>query len=200
MRVVLVEDQNLLSSTLIRALEKTPDIEIVGVSDKAVDAAGLCSTHDPDIVIMDVFTKEGNGIDCTAQLKRLYPHVKVLIMTGVEDERLVKAADEAGADLFVWKNMSLDELVDFIRNANKPYRVFPNVQNDDAAAAKFSSGDINILRLLARGKSSREIADEMFLAYGTVRLYISRMYAATGFKSRAQLVAYALRRGLIDSE
>jgi DNA-binding NarL/FixJ family response regulator len=199
MKVVLIEDQNLLSSTLIKALEQSPDIEIVGQSAKAVDAMLLCQKHSPDIVIMDVYTKEGNGIECTAQLKQIFPEIKVLIMTGIEDERLVRAAAEAGADLFVWKNLSLDELVEFIRNAKKPYRVFPSVQNDSPMPHRFSDVDTRILQLLAQGKSSREIATELFLGYGTVRLYISRMYTATGFKSRAQLVAYALHCGLIES-
>ena len=200
MKVLLIEDQNLLSSTLIKALEKSQDIEIVAQSDKASDAMRLCSTYRPDVVIMDIFTKDGNGIECTAQLKQAFPDIKVLVITGVEDERLVQAADEAGADLFAWKNMSLDELTEFIRYAKKPYRVFPSVHSDYQKPVKFSDVDIRILSLLSRGKTSKEIADELFLSYGTVRLYISRMYTATGFKSRAQLVTYALRNGLINTD
>lgn len=194
----MIEDQKLLSSTLIKALEQSSDIEIAGQSDKASDVLQLCKNHNPDIVIMDVFTKDGNGIEYTGQLKQAFPDIKVLIMTGVEDERLVQAAEEAGADLFVWKNLSLDELTEFVRNAKKPYRIFPSVSSHPQEPVKFSDVDIRILNLLARGKSSKEIAAELFLGYGTVRLYISRMYTATGFKSRAQLVAYALRCGLIE--
>ncbi|KUG04863.1 dna-binding response regulator, luxr family [hydrocarbon metagenome] len=200
MKIVLIEDQNLLSSTLIKGLEQNPDMEISGQSDKASDVMSLCEIHQPDIVIMDVFTKDGNGIEYTKELKQVFPEIRVLIMTGVEDERLVQAAEEAGADLFVWKNLSLDELTEFIRNAQKPYRIFPSVQRDSRKSIKFSDVDIRILGLLARGKTSREIASELFLGYGTVRLYISRMYTTTGFKSRAQLVAYALRCGLIDPD
>lgn len=197
-KVVLIEDQSLLSSTLARALEQSGDIEVAALSEKASDAVKLCGEHSPDVVVMDVFTKEGSGIEYTAQVKKLFPHIKVLIMTGVEEAALVQAADEAGADLFLWKNVTLDELLGFIRNAKKPYRIFPAISPSDPPAVKFSDMDIRILRLLALGKSSREIAADLFLAYGTVRLYISRMYAATGLRSRAQLVAYALRSGLID--
>lgn len=198
MKVILIEDQKLLSSTLARALQQGSDIEIAAISDKADDALELCREHNPDVVIMDVFTREGNGIECTARLKQVFPQIKVLIMTGVEDSRLVQEAEKAGADLFVWKNLSLDDLLDFIRNAKKPYRIFPDVYSAGQRQAQFTDTDLRILHLLARGKSSREIAAELFLAYGTVRLYISRMYAATGLKSRAQLVAYALRCGLIE--
>lgn len=200
MKLVLIEDQTLLSSTLTEALGRDEEIEIVGQSDRASDAIRLCGMHHPDIVIMDVFTKDGNGIEVTVELKKVFPEVKVLIMTGVEDERLVRAAEAAGADLFVWKNLSLAELLDFIRGAKKPYRIFPRVSPDSPRPVKFSDADLRILHLLAKGKTSREIAAELFLSYGTVRLYISRMYTTTGLKSRAQLVTYALRHGLIKDE
>ncbi len=200
MKVILIEDQALLSSTLMMALKQKDDIEIVAHSDKASDAVKLCQAHHPDIVVMDVFTNDGNGIEYTAQLKQLFPNIKVLIMTGIEDNSLVQSAEEAGADVFVWKDLSLDELTEFIYSAKKPYRIFPSIQSDFPKPHKFSNVDLGILRLLAKGKSTREIAAELFLGYGTVRLYISRMYAATGFKSRAQLITYALRWGLIDSE
>ena len=200
MRVLLIEDQKLLCSTLIRALEKEEDIDIVGQSDKASDAVELCAALNPDVVVMDVFTRDGSGIEATRRLKQAFPQIKVLVMTGVEDDDLVRAAEEAGADLFFWKHLSLDELIDFIRGARKSLRIFPAVAPDSAQPVKFSSLELRILRLLAQGKSSREIAEALFLGYGTVRIYISRMYAATGFKSRAQLVAYALRCGLISPD
>ena len=127
MQIVLIEDQKLLSSMLSHVLEQNPDIRVVGQSDKASDVIRLCKECRPDIVIMDVFTKDGNGIEYTARLKQDFPNIKVLVMTGVEDDRLVRAAEEAGADLFVWKNLSLDELMEFIQNAEKPYRIFPSV-------------------------------------------------------------------------
>ncbi|NLT15765.1 MAG: response regulator transcription factor [Clostridiales bacterium] len=200
MNVVLIEDQNLLSSTLVEALEQDAEINVVAHSDKAVDVMQLCSTYRPDVVIMDVFTKEGNGIECTARVKKTFPDIKVMIMTGVEDDALVRAAEEAGADLFVWKNLSLAELIEFIHAAKKPYRIFPSVSLETAPSITFSDMDVSILRLLSKGKTSREIASELFLSYGTVRLYISRMYTNTGLKSRAQLVTYALRCGLIGDD
>jgi two-component system response regulator DesR len=100
--------------------------------------------------------------------------------------------------VFVWKNVSLADFVAMIRQAGKSYRIFPSVRGDADKPAKFSEADKRILQMLAEGKSTREIAAALYLGYGTVRLYISHMYSATGFSSRAQLVAYALRCGLID--
>ncbi|NLM77142.1 MAG: response regulator transcription factor [Ruminococcaceae bacterium] len=197
MKIILIEDQNLLSTTLRKALEQVPDIEVVGQSDKASDAPDLCTRLQPDIVVMDVFTREGSGIDYTARIKQAFPKIKVLVMTGVEDDRLVEAAEEAGADMFIWKNTSLEELTEFIRYAQKDYRLFPSLNVDNGKKASFSDLDLRIVALLAQGKSAREIASELYLGYGTVRIHISHLYASTGLKSRAQLVAYAMRAGLI---
>lgn len=199
MKVVLIEDQMLLSSTIIRALEQVPDIKIAARSAKASDALQLCRQHKPDIVIMDIFTAEGNGLDYTARIKEAFPDIKVLVITGVENEQLVQAAEKAGADLFAWKNISLDELTDLIRYAKKPYRVFPKLLNDPSNNTSFSDMEIKIITLLAQGRSTKEIAAELYLEYGTVRVYVSRLYAKTGMRSRAQLVAYASRCGLIHS-
>lgn len=200
MKVVYIEDQNLLASTLVKALNQIPDMEIAAQSDKASDALKLCQMHHPDLVIMDIYTNDGNGIEYTARIKQAFPQTKVLILTGVEEDWLVKAAEDAGADLFARKNLSLNELTELIQYARKPYRVFPLTQQDCDKAPAFSDLEISIIRLLARGKSSKEIAAELFLGYGTVRVYISRMYASTGLKSRAQLVAHALRHNLISTE
>lgn len=197
MKVVLIEDQALLSSTLIKALEQIPDIRVVAQSAKASDAIELCQRHNPDIIIMDIFTADGNGLDYTAQVKQAFPAVKVLVITGAENEQLVQAAEKAGADLFAWKSLSLDELADLIRCSKMPYRVFPKPSNNVPFPATFSDMEIRMVRLLAQGKTTKEIAAELFLEYGTIRVYISRMYAATGMKSRAQLVAYALRNRII---
>ncbi len=199
MKVVLIEDQNLLSGTLKKALEQMEDMQIVAQSDSADEALQLCEIHQPDLVIMDIFTREGNGIECTARIKRAFPSIKVLVFTGVEDDHLVRAAQDAGADLFARKSLSLEEFTQLIQYASKPYRVFPITQIAAEKPIRFSDMELSILSLLAQGKSTKEIAAELFLGYGTVRVYISQMYASTGLKSRAQLVTYALCCGLINS-
>jgi len=199
MKLVLIEDQILLSSTLIKALGQIPDISIAAYSDKASEAINLCRMHHPDLVIMDIFTNGGSGIEATAQIKQLFPEIKVFILTGIEDDHLIKAAEDAGADIFARKSMSLDELTEFIQLAHKPYRIFPGKQYGTGKPVKLSDLEIRIIRLLAKGKSTREIASDLFLSYGTVRVYISHLYMTTGFKSRAQLVAFALRNNMIPS-
>lgn len=200
MRIVVIEDQSLLASTLVQALQLEDEIEVVGQSDKASDALHLCADKRPDLVLMDIYTKEGNGIEVTARLKQEFPEIKVFIMTGVNHQHLVHAAEVAGADMFVWKDLSFSDLVQFIRTAKKSYRIFPSSVGKTSGSVKLSAVDLKILALLAAGKTSQEIADALFLSNGTVRHYISRMYGTTGLNSRAQLVGYALSQGLIESD
>ncbi len=197
MKIILIEDQVLLSSTMARALEQMPDIKIVAQSEKASESLELCQKYRPDMLIMDIFTADGNGLEYTPLIKQKFPKIKVFIITGVENEQLVQTAEKAGADLFAWKNLSLDELTDLIRYSKKPYHVYPTLSNNLKHKASFSDVEMQILRLMSQGKSTREIATEMFLEYGTVRVYISRMFSKTGMGSRAQLVTYVSRCGLI---
>ncbi len=200
MRIILIEDQTLLATTLIKALEEYDDIEIVAHSTDATDAPHLCRAFNPDIVLMDVYTKNGNGIDVTKELKRDFPQIKVFLMTGIDRNHLVEDARRAGADIFIWKDLPLPGLVEFIRTSEKSYKIFPETIQGLPEQKVLSSGDIRIIDLMAKGRTTQEIAEELFLSYGTVRLYISKMYQSTGLKSRAQLVSYALKRGLISAD
>ena len=197
MKILLIEDQVLLSTTLTKALEQVPDFQVVAQSDKAVEALKLCEKFRPDIVIRDIFTAEGNGLDYISCIKQKFPNIKVLIITGVENEQLLLAAEKAGADLFAWKNIQIDELTDLIRYSKKPYRVFPNKLSQTKQRINLSDIEIKIIKLLSQGKSTKEIAAELYLEYGTIRVYISHMFTKIGVKSRAQLVAYASNCGLI---
>lgn len=200
MRILIIEDQTLLGHTLAATLRSVPECEVVGLSERASEAPALCASLHPDLVIMDVYTKDGNGIEYAAHLKKDYPHIKVLILTGVEDNGLIKAAENAGVDVFLQKSTDIDNLVEIMHCALKNYRVFPGCAAGTAPATVFSNLEIRILELLAQGRSAREIAADLFLSYGTIRVYISRMYSTTGCKSRANLIAYALRQGVILSQ
>lgn len=196
MKVLLIEDQTLLATTLTKALNEYDDIEVVGHSVEAKEALNLCRQLMPDIVLMDVYTKNGNGIEATKEIKEEFPEIKVLLMTGIDRDYLIEDAKKAGADIFVWKDLPLVDLVEFIRSADRPYSIFP--ESNKSKMHALSATDLEILSLMAKGLTTQEIAEKVFLSYGTVRLYISKMYQTTGLKSRAQLVSYALKAGLID--
>lgn len=203
-RILIIEDQMLLCDTLINALEGNRDFEIAGASECADQALELCKTCRPDIVLMDIYTRSGNGIEATRAIKSEMPQVKVLILSAFGDESNIQSAMEAGADGYVVKDVQLNELLSIIRDTMRKYRIFPAQKEVAKAAgqsrAVFSDTELNILHLLREGKTAREISELLFLSYGTVRNYISRMLLRYGFKDRLQLVIFAASEGCLAGE
>ncbi len=200
-RILIIEDQMLLCETLVAALADNQDFEIVGASECADQALELCKTKKPDIVLMDIYTRSGNGIDAARTIKSEMQQVKVLILSAFGDENNIQSAMDAGADGYVLKDVQLEELVSIIRDTMKKYRIFPAQKEarkpGGQVRAVFSDTELSILHLLLEGKSAREISELLFLSHGTVRNYISRMLLRYGFKDRLQLVMFAASEGCL---
>lgn len=203
-RILIIEDQMLLCDTLMRALTDNQDFEIAGASECADQALELCKTCNPDIILMDIYTRSGNGIEAAKTIKAQMPHVKVLILSAFGDENNIQSAMDAGADGYVLKDIQLGELISIIQDTMQKYRIFPAQKETGKAAcqskAVFSETELNIISLLMEGKTAREISELLFLSHGTVRNYISRMLLRYGFKDRLQLVLFAANEGCLAGE
>lgn len=203
-RILIIEDQMLLSDTLMTALAGSQDFEIVGASECADQALELCKTRNPDIVLMDIYTRSGNGIDAARAIKSEIPQIKVLILSAFGDENNIQNAMDIGADGYVLKDVQLGELISIIRDTVHKYRIFPAQKEAGKAAgqirAVFSDTELSIIHLLLEGKTAREISKLLFLSHGTVRNYISRMLLRYGFKDRLQLVMFAASEGCLAGE
>jgi DNA-binding NarL/FixJ family response regulator len=109
---------------------QVPDIEIVMQSDNAGDAPALCSAYTPDLLVMDILSKDWGLLEYIPHIKQGFPAIKVFVMIGVKDNRLALKAKEAGADIVARKNISLDDFKQLIRLSQKHYRVFPHTLPD----------------------------------------------------------------------
>lgn len=131
MRAILIQDRYARGNRLIKMLEKIPEIEIVMQSDRAGDAPELCAEHNPDLVILNVFSKDRSALASTGRIKQEFPDIKVFVIIGAKDEDLAREARDAGADVVGRKPLSLDELKQLIRYSQKHYRVFPKARSRD---------------------------------------------------------------------
>lgn len=203
-RILIIEDQMLLCDTLMAALADNQDFEIVGASECADQALQLCKTKNPDIVLMDIYTRSGNGIEATRNIKAEIPQIKVLILSAYGDENNIQNAMDVGADGYVLKDVQLSELISIIHDIMQKYRIFPAQKEPGKASgqtrAVFSETELSIIYLLTEGKTAREISEHLFLSHGTVRNYISRMLLRYGFKDRLQLVMFAASEGCLARE
>lgn len=197
-RLVLIEDQQILLDSLADSLAME-DIDIVAKSVSAAQVVDLCRLYKPDIVLMDICNEEGHsGIAETIHLKEEMPEIKVILMTAMPDISFVHDAREAGADSFVYKNVSKEELLRSIRDTMQNYNSYPGEElTQKASGLDLTEREIDIVRLVVRGLSRKEIADSLFLSENTVRNNINRILMKTGFDSIAQLAIYAVSKGFI---
>lgn len=198
-RIVLVEDQEILKDSLASALNEIPDIQVI-VSLSGPDL--LVETYElyhPDLVIMDICLGQENGIDASSRLKKFDPSAKILLITGMMDIGFISSAKEAGADSFVYKNISITELVDCIRRTLSGQSVYP----EDTPVlfpnkAVLTEKEISILRLVCMEYSRKEISAKLNMSENTIRNYINKILDKTGYDNIARLAIFAIANGYIS--
>jgi len=198
-RIMIVEDEALLRELLVQSITTQKDYLFVGETSYANQALELCSKLNPHLILMDIKTPDGNGIEATATIKTQYPQIKIIILTALPSEMLVTKALQAGADGYALKSISIQDLMRLIRHTIKGLPNSLKVVSQPAEDKPvFSAVELIIMQGLAEGKSSKDIADELNFSYGTVRNYISNMIGRYQFTDRVHLVSYAINEGLID--
>ena len=202
-RVLVVDDQQLVRDGIASLLGIQPGIEVVGTAADGAQALERAAELAPDVVLMDVRMPGLDGVEACGALRRANPAVRVVMLTTFDDDQYVTLALRAGADGYLLKDLGAAELADAVRLAHR------GVAPLDAAVARrlaFSaSGDfaeltgreLEILRLVATGATNREIAARVYLSEGTVKNHVSRILGRLGLRDRTQAAVYARDRGLL---
>ena len=211
-RVLLVDDQALFREALGTLLDARPEVEVVGEAGDGHQALERAAALAPDVVLMDLHMPVLDGIAATRRLRVEQPGVRVLALTTFDDDEDVFAALRAGALGYLLKDVSADRLVEAVQAAARGESVLqPSVaakvvarfaQLDDAPRSRpqplvvpLSDRELDVLRLLADGRSNREIATALFLAEGTVKNHVTNVLAKLGARDRTQA---ALRARALD--
>lgn len=215
-RVLLVDDQSLLRMGFRMILEAEPDIEVVGEAADGATGASMASALHPDVVLMDVRMPGMDGIRATASITAAGPLTKVLILTTFDLDEYVFTGFKAGASGFLLKDAPPAELLTAIRTVAGGDAVLaptatrrlidqfvplipdPDRQHDrDALLSKLSDREQTVFFELAAGRSNREIATELHLSEGTVKVHVGRILAKLNLRDRVQAVVLAYESGLI---
>ncbi|MEV8443801.1 response regulator transcription factor [Actinosynnema sp. NPDC051121] len=201
-RVVVVDDQQLIRESIAALLDLQPGITVVGTAGDGRAAVAVVLAEDPDVVLMDVRMPVLDGIDALGLLRD--ERAKVVMLTTFDDEEYVVRALKAGARGYLLKDRPAAELAAAVRLAHSGV-----VQFDPAAAARLASAlkierpdglterEVAVLRLLATGRTNREIAGRLHLSEGTVKNHVSRILGRLGLRDRTQAAVYARDRGLL---
>jgi two-component system, NarL family, response regulator DevR len=206
LRVVLVDDHEVVRLGLISLLEDLDWIEVVAEAGTADAAVAAAREQRPDVVIMDVRMPGASGIDACRLIRSESPDTQVLMLTSYADETLVQEALEAGACSYVLKqvgNYSLVHALETLRRGDLPEpmpRPAPPRGGQPAdpppGFERLTHRELEILRELAQGKSNQEIANTLNLAEKTVRNYVSAVLTKLNCSNRIEAITYALRHGL----
>jgi DNA-binding NarL/FixJ family response regulator len=207
-RVLVVDDQRLIRDGIASLLGLQPGIAVVGTAANGREAVERAVTLAADVVLMDVRMPEVDGIAALELLRRRAPGCRVVMLTTFDDEDYVVPALRAGAAGYLLKDLPARELAGAVRMAHAGVAQFDPAATarvaaalsastvDDAALLPLTARETDVLRLIARGATNREIATGLHLGEGTVKNHISRILTRLGLRDRTQAAIYAREHGL----
>ena len=197
-KILIVEDQTMLREALVYLINGQDDMEVVGTAEDAADAPALCRKLKPDMVLMDVVTKNNsNGIAYAAQIHKEFPNIKTVIMTGFPDVTFAEEAKKAGAHSFINKNMENEHLFYVIRSTMKGLNIYSGHEDRRPFAAQFTEKEIAVIRLVCQSMARDEIAKKLDVSEAMVKKHITSILDKTGFDSISKFAIYAVGQGLI---
>lgn len=202
-RVVLVDDHGVVREGLQSILARCDDIEVVGTAGSGAEALALLGSLAADLVLLDLSLPDMHGLEVLARLRRREIPPRVLILTVTDDDDIVLEAVRAGAEGYVLKTATRDELVAAIRNVAAGGRSFDPAVVDalvrderrPQAPGPLTEREVEVLRLVAEGHTNKEIAARLFVTSDTVNGHLDNVYRKLGVSDRAHAVAVALRGG-----
>jgi DNA-binding NarL/FixJ family response regulator len=201
-RVLVVDDHAIVRQGVVALLEKRPEIQIVGDATDGRDAIEQYRRHRPDVALMDLRMPGLDGAETIALLRREFPDSRFIVLTSFDGDEDVFQALRAGAQGYLLKGMSGDELVDAIKTVAEGKRWIPAAlaarAHSRTAMDQLTDRESDVLRLVVAGKSNKEIGAELDLQESTVKSYLTSVFGKLGVTSRTQAIVVALQRGLVS--
>lgn len=207
-RVLIVDDHPMVRSGLRDFILAYDWMEPVGEAQNGVEAVDFCTTHDVDVVLMDMVMPLMNGSEATRRILALGKPVKIIVLTSFHEQDLIQQALKAGAMSYLLKNVSAEELASAIKAARSGHSVFaPEATATLIHASDQSSGvgydltarEREVLVLLAQGLSNLEISVELSISMATVKYHLTNIFSKLGVNNRVEAVTTALEHKLVDS-
>ena len=207
MRVLLVDDHEVVRSGLAAMLDAHDDLEVVAEAGTVAEAISRTRTFEPDVVVMDVRLPDGTGIEACREIRSRMPEVAVIMLTSFSDDQALFDSILAGAAGYVLKQVRGGDLVDSIRRVGAgesildpavTARVLDRIRNpredEDPRLARLTPTEMRIVEMIADGATNRQIADRIHLAEKTVKNYVSAILSKLEVSRRAEAAAYLADR------
>lgn len=205
-KVMLVDDEQLIRSGLKIMLETYPDIEVIHQAGNGREAFECCKIEVPDVVLMDIRMPVSTGIEGTKLIKEAYPEVKIVMVTTFQDTEYIVEAMQYGASGYLLKDSSYEAIYDGIKVAlsgkvvmdatvseklvMQP-KALTTIEKTDISSFGLTEREIELIRLVSQGLNNKEISEALFLSEGTVKNNISTILSKLALRDRTQLVIFA---------
>ncbi|MEH2105533.1 response regulator transcription factor [Nostoc sp.] len=207
-KVLLVDDQNLIRQGLRALLELEPDLEIVGEAENGEEAINLVAEFQPDVILLDIRMPIMDGVAATREIQKRFVKTKILVLTTFDDDEYVSAALKNGAMGYLLKDTPSEELAVAIRAVHKGYtQLGPGIVKKlltqfshstltqsppvPSSLAELTPREKEVLRLIATGASNREIAQELYISEGTVKNHVTNILNRLNLRDRTQAAIWA---------
>ncbi|MGO4540877.1 response regulator transcription factor [Paenibacillus sp. 2TAB19] len=211
-KVLLVDDHEMVRIGLAAVLDTEDGIEVVGEASNGMDGIRLAQAYKPDVVLMDLVMDGMDGVETTAKLLELYPECKVIVLTSYLDDSKLYPVIEAGAFSYLLKTSRANEIADAIRAAARGQSVLesqvaakmmnrfrqPKQQEQAPLYEELTEREMDVLKRVAQGLSNQEIADELFIGVKTVKFHITNIFNKLEVDDRTQAAIYAHKQGIAD--
>ena len=206
-RILIVEDHQIVADGLTALLNTQKDMAVVGHAGSVAESADKAAELDPDVILLDFRLTDGTGADAAAAIRRVNPHAKHIFLTREDSDVARFAALESGASGFIHKSRAATEVVEAIRtvasggNLITPSTIATRLnrrRQTESQRESLTPREKEVLRLMAGGVSSRDIADQLGISYATVRTHIRSLGAKLGVHSKVQAIVKARELALID--
>jgi len=214
-RVLVVDDHEVVRRGLLAFLDSEPDLELVGDVGGGAQALELLARLDseglrPDVIVMDLQMEPVDGIESTRRIRARYPDVEVVALTSFAEEERVQAALEAGASGYLLKDSDPDQVAAAVRAAHRgELQLDPAVARrlmsrlratpPDGVAPTLTPREHEVINLVGEGKANKEIAAELGISERTARTHVSNILGKLGLSSRTQAALWAVREGLVGN-
>lgn len=213
-KLLIADDQDILVEGLKLILGMEKDIEICGTASNGKKALEICRINQPNVVLMDIQMPELSGVEATALIKKEFPDIKIIVLTTFNDDQYIYDALKNGASGYMLKDTSPLEIARAVRTvynggaliqsevAVKVIDKFSQMARGtvnktiDSRAGLLTERETEICRLIAEGKSNKEIAGQLFLSQGTVKNHITRVLVKLDLRDRTQLAVYTIKNDL----
>lgn len=207
-KVLFVDDHEMVRIGVSSYLSAQPDIEVIGEAEDGTEAVEIALELRPDIILMDLVMKRMDGIEATRKIIESWPEAKIIIVTSFLDDEKVYPALEAGATSYMLKTSKASEIANAVRATYHGQSVLePEVTgkmmmkmrqgNVQLPHEQLTAREMEILLLMAQGKTNQEIADELFIALKTVKTHVSNILSKLEVQDRTQAVIYAFKHELV---